>query len=298
MVTVNPRSTHHLCVRPDGHAPWTARKIADWFCCSLHRVYPWWRTDALPGGSDYGQDVINALVHEISEGAMGRVGGDGDQNGVYSTMDLFRYNANGQLDLTDGRDNQTTYFSYDGGQTLSESAGLAFNNEYSGPIQTNGGDTADFTELDVFGTGEIGETFGLSQTDIEMMDVLGWTPSTSAPTSTAYTVSSGVTSTSVTLNNDDSLTVLSGGHAVSTTVSGGSFEYISRGGVASGTTVVADSFVHVFSGGTASGTSVGSAGFQFIDSGGSAVGATVGSGGYQSLTRKGVHDFRFVRCVA
>ena len=58
----------------------------------------------------YGQDVINALTHEISEGAMGRVGGLGDQNGVWSTMDLFRFNASGVPDYTDGRDGQTTYF--------------------------------------------------------------------------------------------------------------------------------------------------------------------------------------------
>src|SRR5208283_2478216 len=43
------------------------------------------------GLDDFGQDVINGVIHELSEGAMGRVGGLGDQNGVWSTMDLFRY---------------------------------------------------------------------------------------------------------------------------------------------------------------------------------------------------------------
>ena len=38
----------------------------------------------------FGQDVTSTLEHEISEGVMGRVGGLGDQNGVWSTMDLFR----------------------------------------------------------------------------------------------------------------------------------------------------------------------------------------------------------------
>lgn len=122
----------------------------------------------------YGQDVINALTHEISEGAMGRVGGLGDQNGVWSTMDLFRFNASGVPDYTDGRDGQTTYFSYNGGHTLSA---LSFNNEYnSGGVKVNTGDTADFTQLDVFGTGSPGETNTLSETDLQTMYVLGWEP--------------------------------------------------------------------------------------------------------------------------
>jgi len=141
---------------------------------TLNTSYPW----------SYGQDVINTLEHEISEGAMGRVGGLGDQNGVWSTMDLFRFNSSGARDYTDGRDGETTYFSYNGGSALSSSAGLSFNNEYSGSNKVNPNDTADFTQLDVFGTGEAGEASTLSQTDIEMMDVLGWEPVAShvAPT--------------------------------------------------------------------------------------------------------------------
>src|SRR5262249_3266356 len=74
----------------------------------------------------FGQDVVGTLEHEISEGAMGRIGGLGDA-GLWSTMDLFRYNGAGQPDYTDGRDGQTTYFSYNGGKTLSS---LSFNNEF------------------------------------------------------------------------------------------------------------------------------------------------------------------------
>ena len=70
---------------------------------------------------NYGQDVINTLEHEITEGGMGRIGGLGDQNSLWSVMDLFRYNSSGVLDVTDGRDGRTTYFSYDGGATLSKS---------------------------------------------------------------------------------------------------------------------------------------------------------------------------------
>jgi hypothetical protein len=126
----------------------------------------------------FGQDVVNTMEHEISEGGMGRVGGLGDQNGVWSAMDLFRYTSGGVPDYTDGRDGQTTYFSYNGGTTLSLSVGLSFNNEFnSSDVKVNSGDTADFTEQDVFGTGDPGETNTLSLTDIEMIDVLGWNPS-------------------------------------------------------------------------------------------------------------------------
>jgi hypothetical protein len=120
----------------------------------------------------YGQDVINTLTHEISEGGMGRIGGLGDQNGFWSVMDLFRYNSSGVADYSDGRDQRTTYFSSNGGATLSS---LSFNNEYSGSSHVNNGDTADFNQLDVFGTGSPGETFTLSQTDIQVMEALGWT---------------------------------------------------------------------------------------------------------------------------
>jgi hypothetical protein len=134
----------------------------------------------------YGQDVINDMTHEISEGGMGRVGGLGDQNSVWSTMDLFRYSASGQPDYTDGRDGVRTYFSYNGGQTLSSSAGLSFNNEYNiHGVQVNTGDTADFIQQDVFGTAESGETNTLSPTDIQMMDVLGWTPFSAPSTPTS-----------------------------------------------------------------------------------------------------------------
>ena len=128
-------------------------------------------------GWTYGQDVINTLIHEITEGAMGRVGGLGDQNGVWSTMDLFRYSAPGTRDYTDGRDRQTTYFSYNG----TDLSTLSFNNSYNGTKRINSGDVADFAQLDVFGTGSPGETDTLSQTDIEIMDVLGWAPSSSPP---------------------------------------------------------------------------------------------------------------------
>ncbi len=123
----------------------------------------------------FGQDAINAIEHEISEGAMGRIGGLGDQGGAWDTMDLFRYDASGVPDTTDGRDGNKTYFSFNGGSTLST---LSFNNEFAASgARSNTNDTADFVQEDVFGTGLPGETFTYSATDLDIMDVLGWIPS-------------------------------------------------------------------------------------------------------------------------
>jgi hypothetical protein len=123
----------------------------------------------------FGQDVTNAVEHEISEGGMGRVGGLGDQNNAWSTMDLFRYNASGALDVTDGRDGKTAFFSFNGGSTLSS---LSFNNQFTAPnTMSNSGDTADFAQQDVLGTGKTGETITYSAADLDVLDVLGWTPS-------------------------------------------------------------------------------------------------------------------------
>ncbi len=128
----------------------------------------------------FGQDVTNTLEHELSEGVLGRIGGLGDAN--WRPMDLFRFNSSGQRDYQDGRDGVTTYFSYDGGSTTSESAGLSFNNRFSGSTEVNKGDIADFTERDVFGTGGVGETNSFSQTDLQILQALGWNPVVPPPT--------------------------------------------------------------------------------------------------------------------
>jgi hypothetical protein len=141
----------------------------------------------------YGQDVINTVEHEISEGGMGRIGGLGDQNSFWSVMDLFRYNASGVADYSDGRDGQTTYFSLNGGATLSS---LSFNNEFNSADQkVNGGDTADFVQQDVFGTGDPGETNTYSQTDLAVMAALGWDPQVPAPVVTVPNATVQATST-------------------------------------------------------------------------------------------------------
>ncbi len=140
---------------------------------TLNSYYPW----------AFGQDVINGLTHELSEGGLGRIGELGGTGGQgWSTMDLFRYNAAGQADYSNGRDGDTTYFSSNGGASLSDQnlAGkgaptLSYNNQYnSSGFKVNGGDTADWVQNYVFGSTGDGETLALTQTELDVMEALGW----------------------------------------------------------------------------------------------------------------------------
>jgi hypothetical protein len=141
--------------------------------------------------SDYGQDAIDALTHELSETEMGRVGSSMSSGQPWTIMDLFRYNAAGQYDTQDGRDGKPAYFSYNGGQTTSLSANLAFNNNYNTQGQlVSPGDSDDFTPnsaADIFGP--VSTVAGLSTTDDQILEALGWEPATIPPTVTGQSLS-------------------------------------------------------------------------------------------------------------
>ena len=224
----------------------------------------------------FGQDVTDTIEHEISEGGLGRIGGLGDQNSVFSTMDLFRYSSSKVPDYSDGRDNQTTYFSYDGGHDLST---LSFNNEYSGNTFTNGGDTADFTQLDVFGTGSPGETNRLSPTDFEVMYALGWAAAAT------YRVGAGQTSNGTAISSGQAQYVLSGGRTNSTVVGSAGNQIVSSGGTDSGAVLSGGGQLVL---GSAIGVAIASGGLQVVASGGLASGTSIGSGGVELITPGGV----------
>jgi hypothetical protein len=140
---------------------------------TLNTYYPW----------QYGQDVINGITHELTEGGLGRIGYLGTSGtGPWGTMDLFRYNAAGQADYSNGRDGDTTYFSSNGGATLSDqnlpakgAPTLSYNNQYNtSGVKVNGGDTADWSQNYVFGSTGDGETLALTQTELQVMQALGW----------------------------------------------------------------------------------------------------------------------------
>jgi FG-GAP-like repeat/FG-GAP repeat len=126
----------------------------------------------------YGQDVIGTLAHELSEGVMGRIGGEGIQNSAWGPMDLFGYSAPGQHDYTGGKDGFQTFFSYNGTNLLlpyhAADATGTFDGEdfadweYQGTYVVNN---------DAFGAGGPGVPDALSSVDAQVLEALGWTPS-------------------------------------------------------------------------------------------------------------------------
>ncbi len=85
-----------------------------------------------------------------------------------------------------------------------------------------------------------------------------------------YNVSSGVTSTGITLSNYDSMCVSSGGVVNSTTVNSSGYMHISSGGVANSTTVNSSGYMYISSGGVANSITVNSGGDMVIYAGGTA----------------------------
>jgi FG-GAP-like repeat len=126
-------------------------------------------------------DAIAVLEHELSEGAMGRIGSLGFWDTRWAPMDLFRFTASGARDFSGGRDGVATYFSTDG---TNVHTGLQYHN----PINSSGAyDHFDFADWDgvgedsndhdPFGPGGpgVGDPGTLSATDLRIMEVLGWT---------------------------------------------------------------------------------------------------------------------------
>ena len=102
----------------------------------------------------------------------------------------------------------------------------------------------------------------------------------------AYYISSGVTSTGISLNYEN-MYVKSGGVANRTTVKSGGDMYISSGGVANRTTVKSGGDMYISSGGVAISTTVNDGGSMYIDCGGVANSTTVNDGGYMYIASGG-----------
>jgi autotransporter passenger strand-loop-strand repeat protein len=121
----------------------------------------------------FGQDVVGEIEHQISEGAMGRIGSLGFAiPGEWAPMDLFRYSAVDTPDYTGGQDGQETFFSVDGSSLSTQN----FHNSVDSSGQFDGLDLADWdsTVGDSFGPGGPGIGATLSTTDLQIMEVLGW----------------------------------------------------------------------------------------------------------------------------
>jgi hypothetical protein len=105
-------------------------------------------------------DAIGVLEHEITE-ALGRIS-DLGQGSRYTPLDLFRYSAPGQHELTPASGD----FSVDGQHML-----LQYNNPSNGG---DGGDWANAVQGDSFGTAYAGVEGAISPADVLELDVLGY----------------------------------------------------------------------------------------------------------------------------
>ncbi|MDB5446820.1 MAG: endo,3,4-beta glycanase [Phenylobacterium sp.] len=131
----------------------------------------------------WGQDVTGVLEHEITEGAFGRVGSLGVADTRWATMDLFRFTATGQRDYTGGADGQATYFGLDGAHLTP----LAYHSSVGAGGTFDGFDLADWeaTRGDAFGPS--GAQAGvMSATDLQVLDILGWSNAAYAPAADDY----------------------------------------------------------------------------------------------------------------
>ncbi|HXA38101.1 MAG TPA: NF038122 family metalloprotease [Phenylobacterium sp.] len=123
-------------------------------------------------------DATGAVLHEISEGVFGRVASLGVAETRWNPLDLFRFTAAGQRDYTGGSDGVTTYFGLDPSHVSS----LAYHSSVSATGKFDGSDLGDWASTlgDAFGPGSVGVPATLSTTDLQVLDVLGWNPSSSS----------------------------------------------------------------------------------------------------------------------
>ena len=122
----------------------------------------------------FGQDVIGVLEHEITEGVFGRNQSLGIDGSHFYIFDLFRYALSGQHDYTGGSDGAVTVFGVDRAHLTD----FIFHNTISLAGVNDGQDFGDWdnTFFDAFGGGGAGISAGISPTDLQVLDVIGWTP--------------------------------------------------------------------------------------------------------------------------
>ena len=126
---------------------------------------------------DFGQDVVAGLIHELSEGIMGRISrlgeSDGGRSNTWTALDFFRYDSSGNYDVTNGRDGKPTFFSSNGGNT--KGAGYQFINQYNTTgTKVTTSDSADWTGNAVFGGVPPKSTLNMASTELAVMQALGW----------------------------------------------------------------------------------------------------------------------------
>jgi Ca2+-binding RTX toxin-like protein len=123
----------------------------------------------------FGSDLVGAIEHEITEGGFGRFQSLGLNGPLFSPLDLFRFTRSGQHDFSGGADGQRTVFGLDATHLTSS----LFHNSLNASGVNDGFDLADWdhTFEDAFGAGGGGMAASISPVDLQVLDVLGWTPS-------------------------------------------------------------------------------------------------------------------------
>jgi Ca2+-binding RTX toxin-like protein len=128
----------------------------------------------------FGSDLVGAVEHEITEGGFGRIESLGlEPGGQFSPFDLFRFNTAGVHDYTGGSDNLLAVFGVDG----SHLSDMVLHDAISPSGMNDGQDLGDwdFTSEDAFGSGGGGFNTSISAVDLQVLDVLGFTPSGAPP---------------------------------------------------------------------------------------------------------------------
>jgi Ca2+-binding RTX toxin-like protein len=127
----------------------------------------------------YGSDAVAAILHELTEGGFGRIGSLGIRGPRWAPMDLFRFTSGGARDYTGGSDGTATFFGIDAAHV----SALQFHNTLDLAGVSDHEDLADWTSTidDPFGPGGPGSGNLVSATDLQVLDVLGCTPSVGPP---------------------------------------------------------------------------------------------------------------------
>jgi autotransporter passenger strand-loop-strand repeat protein len=205
---------------------------------------------------------IGTAEHEITE-VLGRhsiLGGTGDHySNAYGTEDLFRYSAPGVRQLQPGAPHSTGYFSTDGGVTNlgnwnadPDSGDLGDWYSGFGPAGGGPGPAGNDSFNDFSFDGVINP---LTQSDLTVMNVLGWNPSEPANiviNGETYFIASGDTVGNLVVVDGGKLVVGAGGASEAALLSGGDGQ-VFLGGTADDTTIDAGSTLTVASGATLNG---------------------------------------------
>jgi Ca2+-binding RTX toxin-like protein len=118
--------------------------------------------------------ALGAIEHEITEGGFGRLGSLGVATTGWWPEDLFRFTAGGQRDFTGGTDGVAAFFGIDANHVTD----LMFHNPLDSVGRNDGQDFGDWDGAfgDAFGASGPGLAGVVSNTDLRVLDILGWTP--------------------------------------------------------------------------------------------------------------------------